>query len=302
MRPPASLPPQLATTPFSTATARDAGVTRARTRSSDLARPFHGIRAHQLSGILDRAQAYAAGMPAGRFFSHFTAAALHGMRLPEAHRDRSLHVTALAPANSPRGRGVMGHRADRAPSLQLIHGLWVTDPVTTWLDCATLLDVDDLIAMADGLVRRKNPVATMDELRDAVARSARRRGMLALRAALPDVRSKTDSPRETRLRLMVVRAGFPEPEVNGEVRNAQGVLVAHGDLVFRKYRTIQEYDGRQHAEDPRQFGIDIRRLDDLMEEKWRVIRVDKSLMARPTVLFRKLSSALTAAGWQPNAR
>lgn len=34
-----------------------------------------------------------------------------------------------------------------------------------------------------------------------------------------------------------------------------------------------------------------------MELGWRVIRVNKSLMARPPSLFGKLRTALIAAGW-----
>jgi hypothetical protein len=219
--------------------------------------------------------------------------------MPEGYREHDLHVTAVAPANAPRGRGIAGHQVNERPTLQLIHGLPVTDPITTWLDCAAVLGVDEHIEMADGLVCRKNPITTVDELQDAVARSPRRRGLRSLRTALMDVRAGTDSPRETQLRLMVVRAGFPEPEVNGEIRNARGEPIAHGDLVFREYRTIQEYDGRQHAEDPWQFGIDIRRLDDLMEENWRVIRVDKDLISHPAILFRKLTAALQSRGWKP---
>jgi hypothetical protein len=43
----------------------------------------------------------------------------------------------------------------------------------------------------------------------------------------------------------------------------------------------------------RQYLRDIQRLDDLMEEGWRVIRVDKSLPARRATLFAKLRRALS---------
>jgi very-short-patch-repair endonuclease len=121
-----------------------------------------------------------------------------------------------------------------------------------------------------------------------------------LESALSEMRPRTDSARETKLRLILTRGGYPEPEVNGEIINTQGRVITHGDLVYRDYCTIVEYDGSQHASDSVQFGIDIRRLDDLMEAGWRVIRVDKSLLARRSVLFRKVTTALTAAGWQPS--
>jgi very-short-patch-repair endonuclease len=95
--------------------------------------------------------------------------------------------------------------------------------------------------------------------------------------------------------------GFPEPEVNGLIYNSYGAEIAHGDLVFREYRTILEYDGGQHRVSDRQFSIDISRLDALMEEGWRVIRVDKSLLARRATLVGKIDTALRQGGWRADS-
>ncbi|MCU1534325.1 MAG: hypothetical protein JWR53_806, partial [Glaciihabitans sp.] len=76
------------------------------------------------------------------------------------------------------------------------------------------------------------------------------------------------------------------------ISNGFGAVIAHGDLTWPRERVILEYDGRQHAEDPAQFAVDIRRLDDLMEEGWRVIRVDRELLRRSAVLLGKLRTAL----------
>jgi very-short-patch-repair endonuclease len=99
------------------------------------------------------------------------------------------------------------------------------------------------------------------------------------------------------LRLVVVRAGFPEPEVNGRILNEYGAEIAHGDLVFRRFRLILEYDGGHHRDDDRQFDIDIDRLDALMEDEWRVIRVNKNLMARRATLLGKIRRGLARGGW-----
>jgi hypothetical protein len=97
---------------------------------------------------------------------------------------------------------------------------------------------------------------------------------------------------ETVLRLLIVRAGFPEPEVNGPIYNEHGALIAHGDLVYRREKVVLEYEGSGHWT-PRQFVRDIQRLDDIMEDGWRVIRVDASLLARRATLFQKLRTALS---------
>jgi hypothetical protein len=159
------------------------------------------------------------------------------------------------------------------------------------------LSVDELAVMGDGLVSRLRPSTDLPRLASAVADTAGRRGHNRLRAALQQIRPDTDSARETLLRLLVMRSGFPEPEVNGVIVNSFGAVIAHGDLVFRPYRTILEYDGGHHREDERQFNVDIDRLDQLMEDEWRVIRVNKNLMDRRATLVGKLERALERGGW-----
>lgn len=298
MRRPGPLPESLSTEGFTVADARRHGVTRARTRASDLHSPFYGVRAQSSpDNVRSRAVAYSAGMPPRQFFSHTTAAQLLGLRLPDGFRETELHVTSLAPSRAPRGAGVIGHGARRA-TVTVASGLPVLSAIDTWCQLSDRLTIDDLVVMGDGLVRMKKPLATMDQLRDAVARYSGR-GCRRLRRALELVRAGTDSARETVLRLRLVRAGFPEPEVNGVIVNSFGAGIAHGDLVFRDYRVVLEYEGRQHSENARQFAMDIARLDDLMEEGWRVIRVDAALLARKATLLAKVETALRAAGWSP---
>ncbi|MEO6114849.1 MAG: hypothetical protein ABIP33_00535, partial [Pseudolysinimonas sp.] len=225
------------------------------------------------------------------------AAQLHGMRMPDGFRETELHVTSLAPTRAPRGAGVIGHRTERS-TITVVDGLRVLPAIETWCQLSAHLTLDDLVVMGDGLVRRKKPLASMAQLRHATHRHSGR-GCRRLRRALELVRVGTDSARETTLRLVLMRAGFPEPEVNGVILNSHGAEIAHGDLVFRDYRTILEYEGRQHSQNARQFTIDISRLDDLMEERWRVIRVDSALLARNATLLAKTDMALRAGGWQP---
>ena len=172
-------------------------------------------------------------------------------------------------------------------------------PVDTWCAMATLLPLDELVMMGDALVRRQNPFATLEELAVGVRRTSGHRGAKILREALALVRPGVDSPKETELRLRIVRAGFPEPEVNARLVNRYGAFMAFGDLAYRKYRVLIEYDGGQHRDDEAQFHRDIDRLDDVVEEDWRVIRVDKSHLRRRATLVGRIRTALLAAGWHP---
>jgi len=241
-------------------------------------------------------------MSAGDFFSHVTAAVIHGLPLPFAlGQGKTLHICTENPAVRDRVRGTIGHHvAPGSIRVVEVHGLRVTSPVDTWCQLSTVLGLDDLIKVGDALVRRKLPLATMEELRAAVLRYSGHRGAKKLREAFEWVRAGVDSPKETELRLLLVRACLPEPEVNGKITNRFGVPFATGDLVYRGYRVLVEYDGEQHRTDEEQYHRDVDRLDDIMEERWRVVRINKShLRHKQASVIRKVETVLRAAGWRP---
>ena len=96
--------------------------------------------------------------------------------------------------------------------------------------------------------------------------------------------------------------GLPEPEVNGRILDDDGRFVAFGDLVYRRWRVILEYDGEQHRTDERQFARDVERLDDLARLGWRVVRVSKQHRGlRRIQRLRRVHEALIERGWSPNA-
>lgn len=302
MRRPLPLPHELNPGGFTVLQARALGVSRQRMRGDSLTAPFRGIRTRiDPSNTLELATAYAPKLKAGQLFSHLTAAELLGMRLPEGFRPGPLHISSIPPTRAPRSREIVGHQASLQFPSVTANELPLSSPVDTWLALASELTVDELTIMGDGLVRRVRPSSDIPSLCAAVTRMAGRRGHSRLALALPQIRANTDSARETMLRLLVVRAGYPEPEVNGVIVNSLGAPIAHGDLVYRKYRAVLEYDGGHHRHDERQFNIDVDRLDELMEEEWRVIRVNKSLMHRRATLLGKLETALRRGGWGPEA-
>lgn len=290
-RRPQDLPADINGAGFSVSAARTIGVTPSRLRASDLTAPHRGVRTVGMPvSTHERARAFLPLLREGDRFSHVTAAELLGMRVPRRLRGDTLHVSARAPRRAPQVSGVVGHQSLRSAT-HVVEGMPVSPPVIAWIESATLMNLDELIIMGDGLVRRRGPMATMDEVTAAVEDHRGRRGHRRLAAALTMMRPGTDSARETELRLLIVRADLPEPEVNGVIRNRFGAAIAHGDLVFRTHRLLVEYDGRGHLEE-RQFAIDIRRLNEIGEERWRVIRVDKTLFSQRPEITRLIGTAL----------
>jgi hypothetical protein len=295
-RAPAPLPDPLTWGPFTVREALAEGVSPTRLRAADLSRPFRGVRTPSPPGDLRAlCSAYLARMPRGQYFSHVTAALLWGFPLPLAlERDPTLHVSATPPSREPRMHGVVGHRGLGDPPLALIGLLPVLGPCETWCQLGAVLELDDLIAAGDRLFRWRDHLATRAELASAMARMTQQAGMRRVRAALPELREDSNSPRESKLRLEVIRAGFPEPEPNGHIRLSNG-KETRGDLVFRRFRTILEFDGEQHRLTRRQWSRDVDRLNDLGEDDWLVLRVRND----STNHLQRLDRSLRRRGWRP---
>ena len=154
-----------------------------------------------------------------------------------------------------------------------------------FVTAADQLDLVDLVAAGDWLVRRRR---TSPRALSAYVAEASGRGSVRARRAAALVRIRVDSVRETRLRLVVVLAGLPEPECNIALGSDEW-FIGTVDLVYQKYRVILEYEGDQHRTDDNQWNSDIGRYEEFTDEGWTVIRVSKQRMRYP----RSLSSGFS---------
>lgn len=289
-------------TSFTIAQARAAGVGYGRTRGSDLVTPFHGVRAavppdevlKPEAEVRRKAAQYAPRLRTGQFFCEATAVALHGLPLSYREANGPLHVGVILPRIAPRTKGVVGHHYSVGP---LLVSSSACSPLDAWVQCAARLPLDDLVMIGDALVCRDAPLATRAQLEAAVARAAGRRGSRLLAEAFALVRERTDSPRETVVRLLIVRAGLPEPGVNSPVRDGRGRKLGSGDLVYERWKVVIEYEGEYHFATEEQIQFDIDRLASFAAAGWTVVRVHKRHLADPAALVRRIRAALVANGW-----
>jgi hypothetical protein len=290
------LPPELHGVPFTVQRSDELGVPRGRLRARDLTAPHHGVRTTvPLTSLDERCRAFAARMPPTQVFSHTTAALVWGIPLPRALERGPLHVSALR-GREPRVPGVVGHRI-RPERIRpaVVRGFRTVSASDAWCQLAATLQHDNLVAAGDRLLGWPRPLTSVADLDAAIARHRGGRGTIARDAARRDIRPGSASPRETRLRMRVLRAGFPEPELNSLIE-LPGDRDTHGDLVFREYRVLLEYDGEQHREDDVQFHRDVERLNDLAAAGWIVIRVGRRLA--PERALDQLERALEGRGWR----
>jgi very-short-patch-repair endonuclease len=100
-----------------------------------------------------------------------------------------------------------------------------------------------------------------------------RRDIRRSRVALDLVDSGAESPRETWLRLLLIRAGFPRPQTQIPVRDQYGQLVAVLDMGWEDMKIAADYEGDQHRTDRRRFQRDIHRAEAVAELGWIDVRV-----------------------------
>ena len=169
-------------------------------------------------------------------------------------------------------------------------------PERAWLGLSTELSIDDLVVAGDFLVRRKRPLSQLDELRAAVAGLHRARGAVAARQAIVDVRPGTDSPPESRVRLIIVRGGLPEPVIGYTVFDSDHYFVGTPDLAYVTERIAIEYEGDGHRTNQQVFRDDISRRELFELARWRVLRVTRDDLQDPVYLVERVRRLLAQRG------
>lgn len=212
----------------------------------------------------------------------FSASALHGARWIDRGRPATVIDT-----NRRRTRGLQVWADGIEPEeICRVDGIRVTTPVRTAVDLARRYPVGVAVAAIDALAR-----ATRTSVNDIMAATDRpgRHGMPRAREAIQLVDPGAESPRETWLRLVIVRAGFPRPETQVPVYNEFGVLIGVVDLGWRDLRIAVQYEGAYHRMSRAVFDKDVRRMDEMIERGWTVLRITAA-DAEATVV-RRLSAA-----------
>jgi hypothetical protein len=153
----------------------------------------------------------------------------------------------------------------------------------------------DLVVLGDAIVRlyRIPP----RKLLEAARRSTDYYAVAARRGAA-FVRKGVDSPMETRLRMLIVLAGLPEPQVNVRLVHEDGTWRRRFDLCYARIRLVVEYDGRHHAEDRAQWKIDLERREELDDEGYRILVVTSDgIYKEPLRTLHRIRRQLVLRGW-----
>ncbi|MGH3633256.1 endonuclease domain-containing protein [Mycobacterium sp.] len=176
----------------------------------------------------------------------------------------------------------------------IVGGIRVTTPERTAFDVGRTLWPDRAIPILDALVSATN--LKLVEVVSLANEKHRARGVRRLRSVLPLVDGGAESPQESRVRLLLIRAGLPPPETQIEFVDEFGVARIRVDMGWRDWKVAVEYDGVQHWSDRNQRSWDIDRIAILEAMGWVVVRVSAEILSRPHVIVERVLQKLRAAG------
>jgi hypothetical protein len=271
--------------PFIGSEAVAAGITTHSQLRSRYTRVFRDVYVRRGTELTPTLRAHAAWLWSRRrgVIAGFSAAALHGSRWIDATRA----VDIIHDNRHP----LVGLQiwSDRLASdeVDIVAGTAVTTPARTALDLACWYSTTTAVAALDDLVRTTE--LKMPDVELLTARYRGRRGLERARASLNLVDAGAQSPKETWLRLVLVRAGLPWPHTQIPVLDEWGNAIAYLDMGWDDLKVAVEYDGEQHRTDRRQYSWDVRRSEMIERRGWILVRVVAG--DRPAEIVRRVRAA-----------
>jgi very-short-patch-repair endonuclease len=143
--------------------------------------------------------------------------------------------------------------------------------------------VEALIAIDMAVCKGRSDAATLiNYAQKGVAGGKRLRSLAAIAAP-------AESPMETRLRWLLIKAGLPRPEVQTELGDAAR-FAGRVDIYYPEARLILEYDGTNHRE---RLAEDNRRQNLLLNAGFHLLRFTAAdIYQRPDVVVAQVRAAL----------
>jgi hypothetical protein len=171
--------------------------------------------------------------------------------------------------------GCQGHHGLESRHVVERRSIRVVSREDTWCDLAAAraLDLDELIVLGDEVVHFRRGIST-SSLAEAVRARRGGRGTRLMAEALPQLRPRSNSPMETRARLLFLRGGLPEPELNVVINDRDsGQWLSDSDFVWRKQRVVAEFDGDHHRTNRQQWQNDVARSQNLQDDGWAFVQL-----------------------------
>jgi very-short-patch-repair endonuclease len=226
-------------------------------------------------------------LPEEAAFSGFTAAWLHGLDLP----CEPIEITVPSGSSISTRAGMKVRRCSLAKGeVVKVQGFRATSVVRTVRDLCARLSLTEAVVVIDMALHAA--LVRIAALQAAVDASAGLQGVWMLRRALEHVEQASESPMETRLRMLLVLAGIRRPEAQVTIRDRWHRFLGRLDLYYRDERLGLEYDGGTHRDS---LAEDNRRQNRLVDAGVRLLRFTAGdIYNTPDLVINSVRSALAA--------
>lgn len=198
------------------------------------------------------------------------------------HSAAAMHGTKWLPTDPPAELGRTRHKAPRGivvhtgaladDEVCMRASVDCTTPARTAYDIGRRTPADESIIRIDALLNATG--CAVAEVESIAARYPGARGIRQLRDTLDLVDGGAESPKETELRLLLVRDGLPRP-VTQIPEGKRRIDMGWPDMMVGV-----EYDGEQHFKNPDDYAEDIERLEFLADRGWTIVRVSSRQLRR----------------------
>ena len=187
-------------------------------------RPPHASSVSRSWDAVPRVLERSIGRDGDRHSASFALSGRHGVE-----------IAVPAPGRAIRRRGISG-RVLRVSAGEVVHwlGIRVTNPARTWCDLAMVLSVPELVAAGDWLLRRG--LATAGSSATAARARPDRRGVGRIRVALPMLDPRSESPKESELRALIVTGRAARPSAQRRDPRARRTNRRAGRPALRRVR------------------------------------------------------------------
>jgi hypothetical protein len=288
MRPPRPVPAEIADRAFSRAEAIELGVSPRMLQHPRFVEVFPCVYRHEDVELNEGGRIHAArlALPADARLSHQTRLRLLGLQIGSLN---PMHFT-VARDHHLVIDDIMLHRTVKMPPCD-DDGVAIAAAFVGAASQATLIQ---LISIGDWLLHRGLLRASI--VRHLALTDPWRPGSTGALAVLDLLDGRSRSLPESECRSICLFSGLPVPEINADIVEA-GEFVGCGDLVYRLWRLVVEYEGRQHAFSTKQFGRDIERYRGFRHHGWAYLQVTQHDVARPKALAIRIHDELSRRGY-----
>jgi very-short-patch-repair endonuclease len=167
-------------------------------------------------------------------------------------------------------------------------GMRTTTVPRTLADLCIRLDVVEAVVVADMALHAR--LTTVAELESWAEAHPGRRGVKRLRRVIAFAEPASESPMETRLRMLLVLRRLPRPAAQVPIHDAAGRFIGRVDLFYERSSFAIEYDGAGHRDS---LTDDNRRQNLLLAAGVRLLRFTAAdVLGRPDAVVAQVKVAI----------